>query len=166
MNRHFLEFWGKALLEAAKSQKQLEDLSKWFQRGFLGFQGLTKLFKHSYGFDEVPEDSPDYFTVWKKAEDDFRNSFKDYLNLLGMVPREEYAALARKYVELKAKAADQEATIKHLRMLADEKGLGLEAMTLEFQELIKKQGEQFHKFLEGLGQSMKPEGEPMLEIKE
>ena len=160
MNRHFLEFWGKALLQAAKSQKQLEDLAKWCQRGFLGFQDYTQLFKASYGLDEVGEDNPDYFAMWKKAEDDFRNSFKDYLNLLGMVPRKEYAALARQYEELKEKVAEQEEIIKHLRMLADEKGMGLEATTLEFQKLLKKQGEQFQKFIQGLGEFAKPEGPP------
>ena len=76
---------------------------------------------------------------------DFRESFKEYLNLLGMVPREEYAALARKYEEFKEKVAEQEETIKLLRMLLEEKGLGLEATSLEFQRLIEKQGEQFQK---------------------
>jgi uncharacterized coiled-coil protein SlyX len=160
MNRHFLEFWGKALLEAAKSQKQLEDLARWFQRGFLGFQDYTQLFKAAYGLDEVPESSPDYLTLWKKAEEDFRESFKEYLNLLGMVPREEYAALARRYEELKEKVAEQEEIMKHLRMLLEEKGMGLEATTLEFQRLIKKQGEQFQKFIKGLGESAKPEDSP------
>jgi hypothetical protein len=157
MNRHFLEFWGKALLEAAKSQRQLEDLAKWYQRGFLGFQDYTQLFKASYGLDEMAEDSPDYLSMWKKAEEDVRNSFKDYLSLLGVVPREEYAALARRYEELKEKVAKQEDTIKNLRMLAEEKGLGLEASTLEFQKLIKKQGEQFQKFIQGLGESVQPQ---------
>lgn len=157
MNRHFLEFWGKALLEAAKSQKQLEDLAKWFQQGFLGFQDYTQLFKAAYGFDEMAEDNPDYLSMWKKAEDDFRRSFKDYLNLFGVVPREEYASLVRKYEDLREKAAEQEQTIKQLRMLAEEKGLGLEATTLEFQKLIKKQGEQFQKFIQGLGESVQPQ---------
>jgi hypothetical protein len=157
MNRHFLEFWGKALLEAAKSQKQLEDLAKWLPRGFLGFQDFTQLFKNSYGLNEVTEDSPDYLAMWKKAEGDFRESFKDYLNLLGGVPREEYAALARKNEELQAKIAEQAEIIEHLRKLADEKGLGLEATTGEFQRLIKKQGEQFQQFLQGLGESMNPD---------
>ena len=157
MNRHFLEFWGKALLEAAKSQKQLEDLAKWLPRGFLGLQDFTKLFRNSYGLNEVAEDSPDYLAMWKKAETDFRESFKDYLNLLGGVPREEYAALARKNEELQAKIAEQAEIIEHLRKLADEKGLGLEATTVEFQRLIKKQGEQFQQFLQGLGESINPD---------
>jgi uncharacterized coiled-coil protein SlyX len=156
MNRHFLEFWGKALLQAAKGQKQLEDLAKWCQQGFLGFQDYTKLFKAVYGLEETAEDSPDFFTLWKKAEEDFRESFRDYLNLLGMVPREEYAALARQYEELKEKVGEQEDTIKHLRTLLEEKGMGLEATTLQFQQLIKKQGEQFQKFIKGLGESGKP----------
>jgi hypothetical protein len=158
MNRHFLEFWGKALLEAAKSQKQLEDLAKWVPRGFLGFQDFTHLFKNSYGLNEVAEDSPDYLGLWKKAETDFRDSFKDYLNLLGGVPREEYAALARKNEELQAQVAEQAKIIEHLRSLADEKGMGLEATTMEFQRLIQKQGEQFQQFLQGLGESMDPNG--------
>jgi hypothetical protein len=157
MNRRFLEFWGKALLQAAQSQKQLEDLAKWCQRGFLGFQDYTQLFKAAYGLDEMAESSPDYFTLWKKSEDDFRESFKEYLNLLGMVPREEYAALARNYEELKGKVAEQEETIKVLRMLLEEKGLGLAATSLEFQRLIEKQGEQFQKLIQGLGESVKPE---------
>lgn len=157
MNRNFLEFWGKALLQAAKSQKQLEDLAKWCQRGFLGFQDYTQLFKTTYGLDEMAESSPDYLTLWKKAEDDFRESFKGYLNLLRMVPREEYAALARKYEELKEKVAEQEETIKLLRMLLEEKGLGLAATSLEFQRLIEKQGEQFQKLFQGLEESVKPE---------
>ena len=160
MDRHFLEFWGKALLQAANSQKQLEDLAGWMQRGFFTFQDFTHLFKTSYGLDTTNEDSPDYLTLWKKAEEDFRESFRDYLNLLGMVPREEYAALARQYEELKEKVAEQEDTIKHLKMFLEEKGMGLEATTLEFQRLINKQGEQFQKFINGLGESAKPEDPP------
>jgi uncharacterized coiled-coil protein SlyX len=151
MNRHFLEFWGKALLQAAKGQKQLEDLATWFHRGFLGFQDYTQLFKTAYGLDDMAEDSPDYFSLWKKAEEEFRDSYKDYLNILGMVPREEYAALARRCEELEGKLAEQEETIKYLRLLAEEKGMGLEATTLEFQKLIQKQGEQFQKFIKGMG---------------
>ncbi|MBM4273169.1 MAG: hypothetical protein FJ134_01720 [Deltaproteobacteria bacterium] len=157
MNRHFLEFWGKALLQAAKSQQHLEDLANWTQRGFIGFQDYTKLFKAAYGLEDVKEDSPDFFNLWRKAEKDFRESFREYLNLLGMVLREEYDSLARKCEELKEKVAEQEETLKHLRTLLDEKGLGMEATTVEFQNLVKKQGEQFQKFIKGLGESLKPE---------
>ena len=158
MNRHFLEFWGKALLQAAQSQKQLEDLAKWCQRGIFSFQDYSQLFKTSYGLDQVKEDSPDYFSIWNKAEENFKESFKEYLHIFGVVPREEYATLARQYEELQAKVAEQEETIKLQRLLLEEKGLGLEATSLEFQKLIEKQGEQFQKFIQGLGEVVKPEG--------
>ena len=158
MNRHFLEFWGKALLQAAQSQKQLEDLAKWCQRGIFSFQDYTQIFKTSYGLDQVEEDSPDYFSIWNKAEENFQESFKEYLHIFGVVPREEYADLARHYEELQAKVAEQEETIKLLRLLLEEKGLGLAANSLEFQRLIEKQGEQFQKLIQGLGESAKPEG--------
>ncbi|HSO72399.1 MAG TPA: hypothetical protein VLR91_07115 [Thermodesulfobacteriota bacterium] len=158
MNRHFLEFWGKALLRAAQSQKQLEDLAKWCQRGIFSFQDYTKIFKTSYGLDEVGEDSPDYFSIWNKAEENFQESFKEYLHIFGVVPREEYADLAREYEELKVKVAEQEETIKLLRLLLEEKGLGLAANSLEFQKLIAKQGDQFQKLIQGLGEVRNPEG--------
>jgi hypothetical protein len=158
MNRHFLEFWGKALLQAAQGQKQLEDLAKWYQRGIFSFQDYTQLFKTAYGLDQVEEDNPDVSTIWKKAEGNFQESFREYLNIFGVVPREEYTALARQYEELQAKMAAQEETIKQLHRLLEDKGLGLEATSLEFQRLIEKQGEQFQKFIEGLGESIKSEG--------
>lgn len=153
MNRHFLEFWGKAFLEAAKSQKRLEDMASLLQQGFGGFPDYTRLFKAAYGLDKTAEDSPDYFALWRKAEENFRESFRDYFKLMGMVPREDYDALARRCEELEEKVAEQEETIKYLRLLAEEKGLGLEATTLEFQKLIKKQGEQFQKFIKGMGKT-------------
>ena len=157
MNRHFLEFWGKALLQAAQSQKQLEDLANWCQRGIFSFQDYSQLFKTSYGLDQVKEDSPDYFSIWNKAAENFQESFKEYLHIFGVVPREEYADLARRHEELQAKVAEQEETIKLLRLLLEEKGLGLAATSLEFQRLIEKQGEQFQKLIQGLGESVKPE---------
>ena len=158
MKRHFLEFWGKALLQAAQSQKQLEDLATWCQRGIFSFPDYTQLFKTAYGLDQVAEDRPDFQTIWKKAQENFQESFREYLSIFGVVPREEYAALARRYEELQTRAAEQEETIHHLRRLLEEKGLGLEATSLEFQRLIEKQGEQFQKFLQGLGEAVKPEG--------
>jgi hypothetical protein len=159
MDRHFLEFWGKFLLKAAKSQKQLEDLSKWVQRGFFNLQDLTALFQQAYGLEHVDQNSPDYLKLWDKAEENFRESCREYLNLLGGVPREEYLALAEKYANLKKQAAEQEETIKQLKKLLEGKGMGLAVANREFQELIKKQGEQFQELLKGLAEGMEPDRE-------
>lgn len=160
MNRHFLEFWGQALLLAARSQKQMEDLARWFQGGFKGFPDYTRIFMSAYGLGEAATDSPDFLTLWKKAEEDFRRSFQEYLSLMGVVTREDYAALEQENAGLREKVAEQEETIKRLRTLAEEKGLGLEAATLEFQKLVEKQADQFQKFIQGLGEAARPATPP------
>jgi uncharacterized coiled-coil protein SlyX len=155
MDRHFLEFWGNFLLQAAEGQKQLDDLAKWSKRGFINFGDFTTLFRQAYGLDQPKPDSPDYPEIWKKAEKDFRNSFQDYLSLLGVVPREDYVELARKYEELEGKLAEQDETIKHLRKLLSEKGLDYAVATLEFQKLLKKQGKQFQELMKDVGEAFK-----------
>jgi hypothetical protein len=117
MDRHFLEFWGKFLLNAAKSQKQLEDLTKWLQSGCGNWQDFTALFQQAYGLEQVEQDRPDYLKLWEQAEENFRESCREYLNLLGGVAN------------------------------------------LEFQELIRKQGEQFQELLKGMAESMKADQE-------
>jgi uncharacterized coiled-coil protein SlyX len=155
MDRHFLEFWGNFLLLAAKGQKQLEDLAPWTGRGFLNLGDLTALFRQAYGLEHLNQGSPDYLKIWKKAEGDFQDSLREYFSLLGVVPRAEYLELAKKYEDLKEKAADQEETIKHLRMLLSEKGLDFGAVTFEFQKLMTKQREQFQKLMQGFGEVWK-----------
>ncbi len=157
MDRHFLEFWGNFLLQVAKGQKQLEDFAKWSKRGVVNFGDFTTLFRQAYGLEQSQPDSPDYQQIWKKAEEDFRASFQDYLSLMGMIPREEYVELARKYAKLEEKLAEQEETIKHLRQLLSDKGLDSAVIALEFQKLMQKQGDQFQELLKDFGEAFKDE---------
>ena len=84
---------GQGPPQAAQSQKQLEDLAKWCQRGIFSFQDYTELFKTSYGLDQVAEDNPDYFSIRNQAEEKFQESFREYLNIFGVVPRERVRRL-------------------------------------------------------------------------
>jgi hypothetical protein len=161
MDREFLEFWGNFMLNAAKSQKQLEDMKEWMKGGFSGFDEFTSLFQKIYGLNEVEKESPDYLKMWTGAQENFTKSFKDYLSLLGVVPRDEYLALVKKYEELKEKVASQEETIKHLRMLlSGVKPEEYQEITGTFEELAKKQGEQFQKLVDSFGQSLKKKDDP------
>ena len=112
MDRQFLEFWGNFMLNAAKSQKQLEDLTAWMKGGLKGFEELSSLFQKIYGLGKVEQESPDGLKTWAAAQENFTQSYREYLTLLGVVPREEHLALVRKYEELKEKVASQEETIK------------------------------------------------------
>jgi len=151
-----MEFWGNFLLNAAKSQKQVEDMTKWMKSGFSGFEELTSLFQKAYGLEKVEKESPDYLKMWAGAQENFTKSFKDYLALLGVVPLDEYLALLKKYEALKEKVASQEETVKHLKMLfADAKKEEFQEISGQFEELAKKQGEQFQKLMDSFAKSAK-----------
>ena len=77
---------------------------------------------------------------------------------MGLAPREDYAELAQRCEELKEKVAEQEETIKHLRLLLEDKGLDYRAVTQEFQELIKKQAETVQEFFSGVTALSQKEG--------
>jgi len=145
MDKNFLEFWGNFLLNAAEGQKQLEEMAKWMQQGFSGFENLSEMFRRYYGLDAKSFDDA---STREKAWADFQKSFKDYVSLFGVVPKEEHLDLVKKYEELRQKVAAQEETIKHLRMLLEEKGFDQSKVVSGLQELMVEQGEQFTKLME------------------
>jgi hypothetical protein len=158
MDRNFLEFWGNLFINAAKQQKQLEDLAKWMQQGFKGFDDLTAMFNKFYGLESLKKDTPAYKESWEAASENFLNSFKNYLDLMGMVPKNEHLELVKKYEELKEKVADQEETISHLRMLLEQrKAESQDELVQGFQDLIDKQSKQFQQTMETFGSLFKKE---------
>lgn len=161
MDKHFLEFWGNFMLNAAKSQKRVEEMSDWMRRGFTGFEEMASLFRKIYGLDRIAENSSDYLNMWKSAEAEFLNSFKEYMSLMGVVPKDEHLELIRKYEELKEKVASQEETIRHLRILLQEgKGKDYTEVTKQFENLVKDQANQFSTLMNGFGQMFKKDTPP------
>ena len=150
MERNFLEFWGNYLLAAAKGQQQLADLNQWIRQGFSGFDDLTVMFKKFYGLEHSGRETSDTVKAWENAATDFRNSFKAYLNLMAMVPKDEYQALEQKYAELQEKVAEQESTINVLRQLLAEEGTYQGETVKVFQELVNKQADAFENLMKNL----------------
>lgn len=156
MDKQFLEFWGNFLINVAKGQQQLEEMTQWMGQGFSCFEDLAGMFKKFYGMERLPEDTPDYFKTWERAGKDFQKSFKEYLSLMGVVSKDEHLALVTKYENLKKKVAEQKETIKHLRMLLEEKGAAdQEEVVKSFQDLMNKQSEQFQELTDSFGQFFK-----------
>jgi hypothetical protein len=150
MDRNFLEFWGNFLINAAKSQDRLEDMAKWMAQGFKGFEELSGMFRKFYGLDGVDENTTQYVKQWQEAAVQFQESFKDYLGLMGVVSKEDHLSLVKKYEDLKARFGDQEETIKHLRMLLDQRGSSDETVSRIFQDLMSKQADDFQNLMKKL----------------
>ena len=160
MDRQFLEFFGNFLINTAKGQKQVEDISKWMNQDFQGFDELTAMFKKFYGLDQMKENSITPMETWKAASENFQKSFKDYLRMMGVVPKDEQLDLVKKYEDLKEKMCTQEETIKHLRMILEEKKAESQGELVKgFQEVLEKQNNQFQETMETFGKFYKQEKE-------
>ena len=152
MDDKYLEFFGNLFLNAAKSQKQMKDLFKLSRQGFKGFEEISAMFRKFYGLDNIEKDAPEYIKNWHKASEEFQNRFKEYLALMGVVPKEDHISLVEKYEELKKKVADQDETIRHLQMLLHDKTADQGETAKVFQDLMTKQSEQFMEMMNAVGQ--------------
>lgn len=170
----FLEFWGNFLLSAARGKKQAEDVGTWTrqyfksmnqivatsQKGFSDLSEFSVMFRKFYGLDQIPEQSPEYESRMKTSASDFQKSLNDYLGMMGMVSKAEHLALVRKYEKLKEKCADQEETVRHLRMLLDTKGTAQGEAVRTLQDIMKDQTELFRNMMTGVGQQTGKEDPP------
>lgn len=93
------------------------------------FEKIAGMCGKIYGTDLFKKEPFACMMGWKKASEEFRKSYKDYLALMGLVPMEEHVALSEKYKsmglkieERKKKIDDQEKEITfQKKMLADQK---------------------------------------------
>ena len=147
MDRHFLEFWGHLMLNAAKGQKQLEEMTQWVNQGYghPAFKTMTDLFAKFYGMT-LPRQPQD--EAWREALKTFQKSFDDYLALMGMVSKTEHLALQKKYDQLKAKCDKQEETIAHLRKLLSAGGASQESLVKGFEDIVASQTQQLQNLME------------------
>jgi len=158
MDRNFYEFWGQLFTNLAKGQKQIEDFRKWFGQGLVGYESLTAMFRKAYNLDKLEEGSPDYTEFWQKSVETFQKSFRESLALMEVVPKKEYEALTGKCAALEKTVAEQEETIRSLKRMLSEEGLGSPAALDDLQELMKKQHNQFQDLLKNMAILFDQEG--------
>ncbi len=104
------------MMDAVEEKKQLENTVSWQDFGMGGFGDLTTMLRKFWWMDWMPvvKDMPDYsdyLATWKMAMEDCTKSFHDYLDLIGLVSKDEHLALIGKYDELKKTFKNQEKEI-------------------------------------------------------
>ncbi len=157
MDDKYLEFLGNLFLSAAKSQKQMEDLFKLSRQGFKGFEEMSTMFRKFYGLENIEKDTPEYIRSWRNAGEEFQKAFREYLTMVGVVPKEDYISLVEKYEQLKKKVAGQDETIRHLQTLLRDKNVDQGETVKVFQDLVTKQSEQFMEMMNAVGQYFQKE---------
>ena len=155
MDRQFLEFIGVFFLNAAKGQKQLEDMTQWISCGFSGFDELTNMFRKFYGMNGLKLTSPDYTKAWEKASENFKKSYREWLSLMNVIPTSEYQILEKKCEALEEKVTTQDKTIRQLQNLLSEKSMPYADAVQGFSEMMEKQGLQFQELMDSIGKAFK-----------
>jgi hypothetical protein len=163
MDTKFLEFWGNLLINAAQNQKQADSFFRWTSTGkpsfsefasgknIPGFPEMTEMFQKLYGLDKLTSFGEERQKMTQQAFAEFQKSLKEYLTLMGIVSKDEHLALVEKYEELKSRCAEQEETIKHLKMLLNARGTAQTDMTKQFETMVTNQGKLFQNIIKDIG---------------
>ena len=143
------------MLAAARGQQQVEDLHKWMNQGFSGFNELTAIFQKYYDLDSNLNQRHKSADAWQLAADGFRDSYEAYLNLIGAVPKVKIDELEQKVDGLEEKLAEREETITVLRDLLAEKGTYQGETVKALQDLVNKQAGAFESFMKNIADAGK-----------
>lgn len=155
MNSQFYEFWGKFLTNVAQGQKQLEEMSDWIKQGYTGMDDLAALFRSCYGLDKPKTGSDQDMQAWQKAIADFQDTFNQFAAQWGWVSQKEHQQVLEKCEALEKKVEVQQATIRQLRNLLAQKGLGYAEVLQHMQDALKEQGDQFQALMESIHSAFK-----------
>jgi hypothetical protein len=152
MDANFFEFWGRSLLNVSKGQRQMDELNRWLGGGLGSSDSLSGLFRQIYGLESVEKGGDEYLKLYEKAMQSFQQSFRDYLRLFDVTPREEHESLVKECEVLKQKVFEQEQTIGHLKKILGDKGLESAETVRDLQDVLKKQVDQFQEMMTTVGQ--------------
>jgi len=121
MEEYFYEFWKNQSITVEKGQKQMQDMTKLIMQGLSGFEEVPEMFGKFCGMDFWSKETCDYMRAWEMTTEDFQKFFKYYLDLMGLVPKDEYLELANKYNNMDESVADKIKEIsKQLKIVADQ----------------------------------------------
>jgi hypothetical protein len=153
MDKQFLEFWGNLLLSAAAGQRQVEEFTRWMQKGMRGFAEMEALFRRAYGFSgEEKNDAPGI----KSARAAFEQAYRTYLGALGVVPKADHLSLKKEFEALQQKSQEQEAALRKLRLELSQSQLAQGDVVRGFQNLIDVQSRQFSELTESFSRLLTP----------
>lgn len=155
MNRQFFEFWGSFFTQVAQGQKQIEEINAWVQQGLAGTKELNELFQRCYGLKLPENDTPQSSQIWQNAMQDFYQSFNELAEQWGWVSRSEHQEVLDRCKDLEKQVNLQQETIKDLRALLYDQGLGHSELFKHLNKSLKEQSDQFHALMTSISEAYK-----------
>lgn len=156
MDKNMLEFWGQAMLNAARSQQQMEDMNKMFGQNF----GVENPFMNSmfkvFGLQNSKKmENEEIVELTQKSSEAYKEFFKAYLTMFDVVSREEYINLEKENEDLKAKIVQQEKIINGYKNLSGKDNFDQEQIVDNLAQIMKNQTQQFQELMKQVNQYYK-----------
>lgn len=156
MDKNILEFLGRALLNAAHSQQQFEDMNKIIGQTVGADNPFIKSFLKAFGWQNpVKMDGENVVEFTKKSSDAYKEFFKAYLTMFDVVPKEEHLRLIKENDDLKAKIAMLEKATNTYKKTPDKDSFAPDQIVDNLTVLMKNQTQQFQELMKQLNQPYK-----------
>jgi hypothetical protein len=107
MDQSIYKFWEDQFINLEQGRKQMEDMTKWIMGGLSGFEALSEPYGKFWNMDFWPTETQDYMKAWETTTKDFQKLFTYYLDMMGLVPKDEHFELKKQYKALNERVADQ-----------------------------------------------------------
>ena len=107
MDQSIYKFWEDQFINLEQGRKQMEDMTKWIMGGLSGFEILPEPFGKFWDMDFWSTETQDYMKAWETTTKDFQKLFTYYLDMMGLVPKDEHFELKKQFKELNERIEDQ-----------------------------------------------------------
>lgn len=122
MDTDIYKFWENQFINLSEEQKQIEEMTRWAMGVLSGFKGVSENFGKLYKMDFWPIEACDYIKAWETTTEDFQKLYKYYLELVGLLPKDEHWALMDKFNDMNETIHVQtEEFSKQAKIVADQK---------------------------------------------
>jgi hypothetical protein len=153
MDPRFLEFIGNLFINAARSQTQLEEMTKWFRGGAASSDGLAEMFRQTYRLTPGGEGSraaeADPLPAVMK---DFQTAYEGWLQMVGAVPLSDYRRLEEERDALRKENEEQARMIRYLSGVVSGEGPVQSTTMKGLKELTENQTRQFGDLIRAFGE--------------
>jgi hypothetical protein len=118
MDIDIYKLWGNQFADLSKGQKQIEEMTRWIMSGLWGFKDFSEELGKLYNMDFWPIGTRDYIKAWETTAEDFQKLYSYYMDLAGLVPKDEHLALIDKFNDMNETIIDQEKEISRQAKIA------------------------------------------------
>ncbi len=152
MQYQYLDSLGNMFMNAARGQKQLEEFSKLMGFAPWNFMNWNETAGRFFGLDALAQSTTELMKFYRNLFEEFQQSIKGFLSLIDLVPKRDYLELLQQYEDLKKKSTGTGAV--DLESILQE-GISIQSEGLRhFEELARKQTEEFQKLMASFTHSL------------